>query len=91
MIVLLDRNFAAAALIAAIAATNADVLVRVKNGRTLPVLRRYRDGSALSCWAPPRSASSTARSPFPPAPAAAPGSTGWPPPCSITAPTRPPS
>ena len=48
MIVLLDRNFAAAALIAAIAATKADVLVRVKNGRTLPVLRRYRDGSALS-------------------------------------------
>jgi hypothetical protein len=48
MIVLLDRNFAAAALIAAIAATKADVLVRVKNGRKLPVLRRYRDGSCLS-------------------------------------------
>jgi Insertion element 4 transposase N-terminal/Transposase DDE domain len=48
MIVLLDRNFAAAALIAAIARTNADVVVRVKNGRKLPVLRRYRDGSCLS-------------------------------------------
>jgi hypothetical protein len=48
MIVLLDRNFAAAALIAAIAATEADVLVRVKQGRKLPVLRRYPDGSYLS-------------------------------------------
>ena len=48
MIVLADRNFAAAALIAAITRTQADVLVRVKNGRKLPVLRRYHDGSALS-------------------------------------------
>ncbi len=48
MIVLLDRNFAAAKLITAIAATEADVLVRVKNGRKLPVLARYRDGSSLS-------------------------------------------
>ena len=42
------RNFAAAALITAIASTDADVLVRVKNGRKLPVLRRYPDGSCLS-------------------------------------------
>ena len=48
MIVLADRNFAAAGLIAAIATTKADVLVRVKNGRKLPELRRYRDGSYLS-------------------------------------------
>jgi hypothetical protein len=48
MIVLADRNFAAAKLIAAIAQTHADVLVRVKNGRKLPALRRYRDGSYLS-------------------------------------------
>ena len=48
MIVLLDRNFAAAGLIAAIAATHAEALVRVKNGRRLPVLARYQDGSALS-------------------------------------------
>jgi hypothetical protein len=48
MIVLLDRNFAAAKLIEAIARTDADVLVRVKNGRKLPVLARYPDGSALS-------------------------------------------
>jgi hypothetical protein len=48
MIVLADRNFAAAALIEAIARTHADVLVRVKNGRNLPVLRHYPDGSWLS-------------------------------------------
>jgi Insertion element 4 transposase N-terminal/Transposase DDE domain len=48
MIVLADRNFAAAGLITAIAAANADALVRVKNGRKLPVLARYQDGSALS-------------------------------------------
>jgi hypothetical protein len=48
MIVLLDRNFAAAKLIAAIARTHAEVLVRVKTGRKLPVLARYRDGSYLS-------------------------------------------
>jgi hypothetical protein len=48
MIMLADRNFAAAGLIAAIAATGADVLVRLKNGRPMPVLARYRDGSHLS-------------------------------------------
>jgi hypothetical protein len=48
MIVLLDRNFAASALIAAIARTQADALVRVKNGRKLPVMARCPDGSALS-------------------------------------------
>jgi hypothetical protein len=51
MVVLADRNFAAGWLFAAIAATNADVLVRVKTGRCaprLPVLRRYGDGSWLS-------------------------------------------
>lgn len=48
MIVLLDRNFAAQKLIAAMAGTGADVLVRVKNGRKLPVLSRHPDGSYLS-------------------------------------------
>ncbi|MFG2848409.1 IS4 family transposase [Kitasatospora sp. NPDC048296] len=48
MIVLLDRNFAAQALVAAIATTGAHVLVRVKNGRHLPVLHRNHDGSYLS-------------------------------------------
>lgn len=48
MIVLLDRNFAVNALIQDIAATGAHVLVRVKNGRRLPVLARRHDGSYLS-------------------------------------------
>jgi hypothetical protein len=48
MIVLADRNFAAGKLIAAIAATGADVLVRLKNGRVTPMLAQYRDGSYLS-------------------------------------------
>lgn len=48
MIVLLDRNFDDAALIAALAATEAHLLVRLKSNRKLPVLRRYRDGSYLS-------------------------------------------
>ncbi|MBE1464313.1 IS4 family transposase [Kibdelosporangium phytohabitans] len=47
-IVLADRNFAAADLIAAIAATGAHVLFRVKTSRKLPPLRRYDDGSYLS-------------------------------------------
>jgi PAS domain-containing protein len=48
MIVLLDRNFAAKELLAAIDATGAEFLVRLKNGRRMPVLRRYPDGSYLS-------------------------------------------
>lgn len=48
MILLGDRNFGAADLLARIAATEADLLVRVKNGRKIPVLARYRDGSYLS-------------------------------------------
>jgi hypothetical protein len=48
MIVLADRNFGAQNLIAAIAGTGADLLVRLKNGRHMPVLERYPDGSYLS-------------------------------------------
>jgi hypothetical protein len=48
MIVLADRNFGAQGLLADIAATGADVLVRLKNGRKMPVLARYPDGSYLS-------------------------------------------
>jgi hypothetical protein len=48
MIVLLDRNFDDAALIGDLAATGADLLVRLKSNRKLPVLRRYGDGSYLS-------------------------------------------
>jgi hypothetical protein len=48
MIVLLDRNFDATALIGELAATGTDLLVRLKSNRKLPVLRRYPDGSFLS-------------------------------------------
>src|SRR6266540_390908 len=46
-------------------------------------------GPGCRCWAVYRSAWSTPRSPLPPALAASPASTGWPPPCSTTAATRP--
>lgn len=48
MILLADRNFSAKDLLTDIAATRAHVLVRVKNGRKIPVLARYSDGSYLS-------------------------------------------
>jgi hypothetical protein len=48
MIVLADRNFAARDLLVAVADTGADLLVRVKIGRNLPVCRRLRDHSYLS-------------------------------------------
>lgn len=48
MILLLDRNFAARDLITTFAATGAEILVRLKNSRVLPVLARYPDGSYLS-------------------------------------------
>jgi hypothetical protein len=52
MIVLADRNFACQTLIAEIADTGADVLIRVKTGRKLPVCGRIRDGSYLSRMGP---------------------------------------
>jgi hypothetical protein len=48
MILLGDRNFAAQGLIRDLAATEADILIRLKNGRTIPILARYPDGSYLS-------------------------------------------
>lgn len=48
MILLADRNFGGKDLLADIAATGADLLVRLKNSRALPALRRFRDGSYLS-------------------------------------------
>lgn len=48
MIVLADRNFAAAHWLTAVAGTGADLLVRVKIGRNLAVCRRLGDGSYLS-------------------------------------------
>lgn len=48
MIVLADRNFAARDLLAAIAGTGADLLVRVKIGRNLPVCRRLGDHTYIT-------------------------------------------
>jgi hypothetical protein len=48
MIVLADRNFAAQALITAIAGTGADLLIRTKSGRRLPVCRRLPDDTYVS-------------------------------------------
>jgi hypothetical protein len=48
MLLLADRNYAAADLIKTLAATRADLLIRCKNGRRLPVIGHYRDGSWLS-------------------------------------------
>jgi len=53
MLLLADRNFAASALLRQVAATHADFLVRVKTGRSapiLPILRRLHDGSYLSMF-----------------------------------------
>lgn len=48
MLLLADRNYAAADLIGAFTATGADLLIRCKSGRKLPMTRRCRDGSWLS-------------------------------------------
>ncbi|MFF0792927.1 IS4 family transposase [Streptomyces spiralis] len=48
MLLLGDRNFAAAALLNQMAATGADLLVRCKANRNLPTVVRCRDGSTLT-------------------------------------------
>lgn len=48
MLLLADRNYAGADLLTTLAATGADLLIRCKNGRRLPILRRHHDGSWLS-------------------------------------------
>lgn len=48
MLLLADRNYAAADLIKTLAATRADLLIRCKNSRRLPVIGRCHDGSWLS-------------------------------------------
>jgi hypothetical protein len=45
MLLLADRNYAAADLLKTLAATRADLLIRCKNGRRLPAIGHYRDGS----------------------------------------------
>jgi hypothetical protein len=48
MLVLADRNFAAADVITRIASTGADLLIRAKNSRVLPSITHLPDGSWLS-------------------------------------------
>lgn len=48
MLLLADRNYAAADLLATLAKTGAHLLIRAKNGRRLPILARLSDGSWLS-------------------------------------------
>lgn len=48
MLLLGDRNFAVAELITRIASAGADLLIRAKSSRALPVLARLPDGSWLS-------------------------------------------
>ena len=48
MLLLADRNFAAATLIEQIGATGAELLIRCKDGRRLPPIRRLDDGSWLA-------------------------------------------
>ncbi|MFB6396487.1 IS4 family transposase [Polymorphospora lycopeni] len=48
MLLLADRNFAAANLLTHLAGSGADLLVRCKSGRRLPVRSRHRDGTYLS-------------------------------------------
>ncbi len=45
MLLLADRNYAAADLVKTLAGTGADPLIRCKNGRRLPAIDRHRDGS----------------------------------------------
>jgi Transposase DDE domain len=49
-----DRNYAATDLIKTLAATTADLLIRCKTGRRLPVIGRHLDGSWLSTIATTR-------------------------------------
>ncbi|WP_232074473.1 IS4 family transposase [Phytohabitans suffuscus] len=53
MLILADRYYAAGHLLAAIADTGADLIVRARTGKTgpkLPILRRHRDGSYRSAF-----------------------------------------
>lgn len=45
MVLLADRNFDAGTFLTQVAATNADLVIRLKANRRPPLIRRYRDGS----------------------------------------------
>ena len=53
MLVLADRNFGGYPVAAALAATGADLLIRVKASQRLPVLEALPDGSYRSVLADP--------------------------------------
>ncbi|MBB4935478.1 hypothetical protein F4561_006372 [Lipingzhangella halophila] len=54
MLLLADRGFATAPLVAALAAPGAQLLIRRKNGRRLPALATLADGSFLALLGPTR-------------------------------------
>jgi hypothetical protein len=56
MLVLADRNFSGYPVVAALAATGADVLIRVKSSQQLPVLEPLADGSYRSVLPDPAAA-----------------------------------
>jgi hypothetical protein len=56
MLVLADRNFSGYPVVACLAATGADVLIRAKSSQRLPVLEALADGSYRSVLPDPRSA-----------------------------------
>ena len=90
MLVLMDRGFDAGEFLAAVAAARAQFLVRLNATRRPPVLARLPDGSVLSLigGVKVRIIAATVTVTCHDAPATA-TATGWPPPCSTTAPTRP--
>ncbi|MFF9489823.1 transposase [Streptomyces sp. NPDC014676] len=92
MILLADRNSAAQKLVKDIADAGSEVLVRLKNGRRMPVLARYRNGSyiytlgpvpvrVIDCEITVRTTAGQHTGLF----------TGSPPPCSTTAATQQPN
>jgi hypothetical protein len=91
MILLADRNFGAKDLLADIAATGADALVRLKIGRKLAVLRRLPDGSYLSMLGTLRVRIIECEITIITPAGRRTGCIGWPPPCSTTGATPPAS
>ncbi|MEU4807204.1 IS4 family transposase [Actinosynnema sp. NPDC023587] len=92
MLLSADRNFAVAGLLARIAATGAQALIRCKNSRPLPDLALLSDGSRLSRMGGVAvrvvdadiTVTLTGGN-------GAPAATGWSPPCSTTTTTTPPA
>jgi hypothetical protein len=77
MLVPADRHFGSRPMLSGLAATSADLLVRVKAGHRLLVCRRCADGSWLSRIGPLEVRVLRPSSPLPPSSAGAASSTGW--------------